>query len=259
LLAEQWRYRECAAQSLQRPSSVPEQVDASIYMRFAADWQARQDGRRAARARVWSQYARDVARLKRASKQRWTTVKLVAKGPIAGKLWALNARLADQRAWRRLHERHRAALSAAEAGHQPLEWRTWRRASAATSHHVPATLLHSVPGGTILDDGLRLTLSAGATHEAVAALLQLARAQYGTRLGVDGDVMFREQLAQSAGKCGPDVTFADPELEARRQQLRRQNSHDESNIHTPRSPLGAVRTGALHERKSTRQRKGRSR
>jgi hypothetical protein len=59
-----------------------------------------------------------VAALKRASRQRWAAVRLLATGPITGKLWALNARRADQDAWRRLHERHREALRAVERAHE---------------------------------------------------------------------------------------------------------------------------------------------
>lgn len=292
-LAEQWRYRECAAQSPNRPAAMSDQLDAATYTRFAADWQARQDGRRNALARVWSEYARDVARLKSASKHRWAAVRLVAKGPIAGKLWALNARLAEQRAWRRLHERHRAALRAADRGHRPLEWGTWLRASAtaderalAVPAHVapPAALganavtghreavrssadsdapidvvFHQVSGGTVRDDGQRLTLSAGSTQEAVAALLQLARARYGARLGLDGDDVFRERLVQAAASSCIDVTFADPQLEARRQQLQRQYSQDRPSARNTPSRSEGARSGALDEQGPTRHRKGRSR
>ena len=112
--AEQWRYRECARRSVRQPAPITGYLDASLYTRFAAEWNAQQDARRDARERVWVQYARDVARLKNASKGRWAAVSLVSKGPIAGKLWALSARLADQQAWRQLHQRHRAALQAAD-------------------------------------------------------------------------------------------------------------------------------------------------
>lgn len=290
-LAEQWRYRECAMRYPDHPAPRFDQADASTYTRFAADWQAWQDGRRDALARVWSQYARDVARLKSASKQRWAAVRVVAKGPIAGKLWALNARRADQRAWRRLHERHRAALRAAEQGHRPLEWRTWIRASATADDQalptpppiaqsvvraanavtagdrvisgapdgVGATVLHRVPGGTVRDDGQRLTLAEGSTREAAAALLQLARGRYGARLGVDGDEVFRERIVQAAAASGLDVTFADPQLEGRRQQLQSQDKHDQApRSDTPRSRSGGARAGTSHEQEP-RQRKGRSR
>jgi hypothetical protein len=295
VLAEQWRYRECAAQSPDCPASIPSGLDASSYTRFAADWQARQGSRRDAVARVWSRYARDVAQLKSASKQRWAAVRLVAEGPIAGKLWALNARLADQRAWRKLHERHRAALRAAEQRHPPLEWGTWLRASTTAGDHalptptrvalpearaanavtpggrsvagasdgVSATdvVLRRVPGGTVLDGGQRLTLLEGSTQEAVAALLQLARARYGARLGVDGDEVFRERIVQAAAATPSlDITFLDPQLEARRQQLRRQDTPEkEERARIQRPQSGVVRAASSTEQSPTRQRKGRAR
>lgn len=138
-LAEQWRYRQVTAELLDRPAPMPAQQNASTYARYATDWKTQQDGRRDALKRVWSQYARDVDRLKSASKHRWALVKLVTKGQIAGKLWALNARMADQQAWRRLHERHRAALSEADERHPLLEWRTWRGESAMADEQALAT------------------------------------------------------------------------------------------------------------------------
>jgi hypothetical protein len=113
-VAEQWRYRESARESIRQSAAIASRLDLSLYTRFAAEWSAQYDVRRDARERAWLQYARDVARLKNASKQRWAAVRLVAKGRIAGKLWALSARMADQQAWRRLHQRHRAALRAAD-------------------------------------------------------------------------------------------------------------------------------------------------
>ncbi len=138
-LAEQWRYREATAQLLDRLAPVPDQRDPPKYARYATDWKTQQDDRRDALKQVWSQYAREVDRLKSASKHRWAFVRLVAKGPIGGKLWALNARMADQHAWRRLHERHRAALAAADERYPPLEWRTWLGESAKPDEQARAT------------------------------------------------------------------------------------------------------------------------
>jgi hypothetical protein len=292
-VAEQWRYRECAPRTPDRPASTLEHADASTYTRFAADWQVRQDDGRDAVARAWSGYARDVARLKSASKRRWAAVRLVAKGPIAGKLWALSARLADQRAWRRLHERHRAALRAAEQDHRPLEWAAWLRGSGTADESALATpprvslpaaraanavtaggtavpaaadkigatevAVHRVPGGAVRDDGQRLTLSEGSTQEAVAALLQLARARYGARLGVDGDEGFRERLVLAAVVSGLDVTFADPQLEGRRQQLQRKHIQDSARVADNPRPRSGVASIASSREQEPIRRKGRSR
>jgi hypothetical protein len=86
-----------------------------------------------------------------------------------------------------------------------------------------ARAVHHVPGGTIQDRGVRLTLSEASKREAFDALLRLARSRYGARLGVDGGDAFRERLAQAAAASKLDVTFADPQLEARRQQVQQQD------------------------------------
>jgi hypothetical protein len=293
-LAEQWRYRECAGRSLQQSAAIAGQLDASLYTRFAADWKVQQGARQDAVGRAWAQYARDVARLKSASKQRWATVRLVAKGPIAGKLWALNARMADQHAWRKLHERHRAALHAADRQNRPLDWRSWLLSMAAQEEQLSTTaprlglpmrsavnavtadgttirhraaesgsatvVLHRVPDGIVQDEGNRLTLSEGSTQKAFEALLHLARARYGARLGVDGDEVFRERLVQAATAGGLDVTFTDPQLEARRQQLLRHSSQERMNALNPRLRSGTARAGIARDGDGpTRPRKGRSR
>jgi hypothetical protein len=161
--------------------------------------------------------------------------------------------MADQRDWRRLHEQHREALAAADRAHRPLEWSAWRRAVAAEGEQralamaqggasralgrdnaavrddgaqgarAASPMVRRVPGGTIHDTGVRLTLSAASKREAFDALLRFARSRYGARLGVDGGDAFRERLAQAAAAPKLDVTFADPQLEARRQQLQRQD------------------------------------
>jgi hypothetical protein len=136
--------------------------------------------------------------------------------------------------------------------------------------YVPATgiLLYGVAGGTIQDDGERLILSKTATQETVEALLQIARARYGTRLGVDGDEVFRERLAQVAAAAGLDVTLADPQLEARRQHLRRQDATSNASLPGDQEQTAAnalarsepARASATRgKRGPTRLRKGRSR
>lgn len=145
--AEQWRYREHAAPSVERRVPPVMQVSSAMYTRFVAESKDRQNQRRLAVERLWSEYGRDVARLKNASKQRWAVVKLVAKGPIAGKLWALSARAADQRAWRQLHERHRAALRVADEQNRPLEWGAWIKAIEAKA---PPTDMKAPHGARVL-------------------------------------------------------------------------------------------------------------
>ncbi len=124
-LAEQWRYRDRAARPSAQPDPAPDRTDASICARYTAAWEAREEARQQALSRVWTQHGRNVARLKAASKRRWAAVRVIAKGQVAAKLWALDARLADQRAWRRLHEQHREAVRAVHQRHPPLRWTDW--------------------------------------------------------------------------------------------------------------------------------------
>jgi hypothetical protein len=83
------------------------------------------------------------------------------------------------------------------------------------------TIICSVPGGSIRDDGERLHLAARDLSDTAAeALLRLAYARYGPRLGVDGDAAFQAQIVRVAAATALSVTFADPQLEQRHLELR---------------------------------------
>ena len=148
VLAEQWRYRDSASRQGRPSEPVPDRGHAPLHARYEAAWQGQEEARRQALGSVWAQHGRDVARLKTASKLRWAAVGLVTKGRLAGALWAFNARMADQRAWRRLHERHRAAVRAVHAEHRSLEWSAWLRAIVAGGNQQPLTTRISETSGT---------------------------------------------------------------------------------------------------------------
>jgi hypothetical protein len=64
------------------------------------------------------------------------------------------------------------------------------------------TVVYAVAGGSIRDDGKRLRLPGpGVSDAAAEALLRIANARYGARLGVDGDESFRAHIVRRAGYC----------------------------------------------------------
>jgi hypothetical protein len=228
-----------------------------------------------ARGRVLSEFrqgrGQDEEQLTRASRRRWATVRLMAKGRVGWALWAAYARHVDRRERERARDRDRDLVLARPKGGW-LEWlrdqaargddealallRSRRRAeprlsglaissdaidpvragARADSVTASGTIIYSIPGGTIRDDGKRLRLAArDASDTAVEALLRLAHERYGARLGVDGDAGFQAQIVRVAAAIALPITLADPQLEQRRLELRNRTTEDAGRGRGPRS------------------------
>lgn len=106
------------------------------------------------------------------------------------------------------------------------------------------TVVYAVIGGSIRDDGKRLRLSGyGVSDAAAEALLRLAHARYGPRLGVDGDESFRSRIVRVAAAAALPITFADPQLEERRLELsqNQEHAHGQRRAREPRHGAGSTR------------------
>ncbi|WP_347563157.1 LPD7 domain-containing protein, partial [Stenotrophomonas maltophilia] len=74
----------------------------------------------------------------------------------------------------------------------------------------------------VRDDGQRLHVSRGAQIEGVVAALRLAHERYGDRLAISGSDQFKALVVEAAARSAMPITFADPDLEARRQNIRQE-------------------------------------
>lgn len=229
-----------------------------LYERYRREREAAFNARRRVLSDFRQERRHDQEQLTRASRRRWATVRLMAKGRVGWALWAAYARQADRRERERARQRYRgralprptggwldwlrdeAARGDEEAlallrNRRPAEPRTASRAvwsdangprkagTEVDSVTASGTIICSVPGGSIRDDGKRLHLAARCVSDTAAeALLRLAHTRYGARLGVDGDAVFEAQIVRVAASMALSVTFADPQLEQRRLELRRQ-------------------------------------
>jgi len=81
------------------------------------------------------------------------------------------------------------------------------------------TIIVHTGKSAVRDDGNKLQVSRKATRESLRAALQLAIARYGNRIAINGTAGFKELIAQVAAASKLTLTFADPSLENRRQQL----------------------------------------
>jgi len=81
------------------------------------------------------------------------------------------------------------------------------------------TIIYRVGASAVRDDGHRLQLSKAATAQAMQAALRFAMQRYGNRLTVNGTLEFKAKIIRAAVDSGLPVTFADPLLERKRQEL----------------------------------------
>ena len=259
----------------QRPM-VRDERSSRLYEQYRRERDATFGARDRAIAQLRQQRGRDEERLKQISQRRWAAVRLVAKGRVAWALWSVYAKQADRRDRERARARYQAGVRAAAAQQPKPGWLEWLRNKAGHGDaealamlrsrslrepHVPlravwsqgaplqnvgggadsvtatGTMVHAVAGGSIRDDGKRLRLSGpGFSDAAAEALLRLANARYGPRLGVDGDESFRARIVRVAAATALPITFADPQLEESRLKLLNQNQEDADGQRRTREP-----------------------
>jgi Relaxase/Mobilisation nuclease domain/Large polyvalent protein-associated domain 7 len=78
------------------------------------------------------------------------------------------------------------------------------------------TIIYQSGSSAIRDDGNKLTISREVTQDGLQVALQMAIAQYGNCITVNGTDDFKQQIAQAAASAKLPMTFADAELERQR-------------------------------------------
>ena len=81
------------------------------------------------------------------------------------------------------------------------------------------TIIYRVGATAVHDDGSRLSVSRAVTPEGLQVALRLAMQRYGNSIAVDGSTAFKQQIVEAAASAQLPLTFDDPALERRRQQL----------------------------------------
>ncbi|MDD4616394.1 MAG: relaxase/mobilization nuclease domain-containing protein [Alphaproteobacteria bacterium] len=81
------------------------------------------------------------------------------------------------------------------------------------------TVIYLVGETAVRDDGHKLNVSTGASHEGIEAALHMAQDRFGSQLVVEGSELFKEQVVWTAVNTGLDISFENAELEQRRQIL----------------------------------------
>ncbi|MFH0782290.1 MAG: TraI/MobA(P) family conjugative relaxase [Pseudomonadota bacterium] len=118
-----------------------------------------------------------------------------------------------------------AALRSREAA-QGLRGNTIQGEGPNSNHTIvvdnitkKGTIIVHTGKSAVRDDGDRLQVSRKVTRENLREALQFAIVRYGNRITVNGTAAFKELIAQVAAASKLPLTFADPSLEHRRQQL----------------------------------------
>jgi hypothetical protein len=119
-----------------------------------------------------------------------------------------------------------AALRSREAS-QGLKGNTFRADGQAKPGHAPVldnitkkgTIIFRVGLSAVRDDGDKLQVSREASREGLQAALRFAMEKYGERITVNGTAEFKAQIVRAAVDLNLPITFADPGLERRRQEL----------------------------------------
>jgi len=219
-----------------RPNTV------ELYARFRRDQQARTEAKAAALAKSRARKTRAIEDAKRTARLKRTAIKLLPSAPLAKKilyaatssglkadLAAITARHTKERA--RIGEEHKRtawadwlqsqAMRGDPEALEALRGRPGAKAAVATADGITktGTIIYRLGATAVRDDGQRLAISRGADVAGLVAALQLAAERYGSAIAVTGTEAFKSRLIEAAARSGLPITFSDPALEQRRQQL----------------------------------------
>lgn len=237
---------------------------AALYARYQAEIQCLMTSRAAAWQKARDRKARLIEAVKRSNRLRRATIQVMGGTRLTKKLLYAQAHKARRDEMQAINQQHRkerqafydqyrrrtwadwlkhkaldgdlealAALRAREAA-QGLKGNTLQGAGPPRSGPVSGmdtltkkgTIIYRAGLSAVRDDGDTLQVSREATREVLQAALRLAMERYGTCLTVNGTVEFKEQIVQAAAASHLSLTFADPALERRREQILIKNKED---------------------------------
>ncbi|MDD9943770.1 MAG: relaxase/mobilization nuclease domain-containing protein [Myxococcales bacterium] len=235
-------------QSYQRQPMARPDADA-LYQRYLEDRRGKVRSRFDALQALRHKRKRDLEWLRRGAQLRWTTARVLSTGPVTRMVWRADARRRNARAFRQFIKRGRSARRRIERAHAPRGWVPWLQSQAmqgdaaalaalrarAGGRSRPVgqaiwgfasfivavkridsvtptgTLLYSVEGHRVEDDGRVLRVRRLETDRAAVAVLRLAQERFGRRLVLSGGEAFRARLIRVAKSERMDVTFEDPQ------------------------------------------------
>ncbi|MDR2925488.1 MAG: relaxase/mobilization nuclease domain-containing protein [Azoarcus sp.] len=107
------------------------------------------------------------------------------------------------------------------------------------------SVIYRIGKSAIRDDGKQIQVADGATLGGVRAALRMAVSHYGSKISVAGTDEFKKQVVWAATAESEGITFSDPALETRRQELiAKQREKQHGDERTGRPPSSDARNGA---------------
>ncbi|MBN8462313.1 MAG: relaxase/mobilization nuclease domain-containing protein [Dechloromonas sp.] len=273
-----------------------------LYARYKAEQQNLTAARADALTKAQRRKDRAVEDAKRASRLRRATVKVVDSKGISKRVLYSQASTALRDRLAEIHKEYAKEREKLYQGFQRRAWADWLKQEALQGNGEALTALRAreaaqglkgntvagrgeaKPGhahvqdnitkkGTIIfrtgqsavrDDGDKLQVSREATREGVQAALRLAMERYGNQITVNGNPEFKAQVIRAAVDSQLPITFADPTLELRRQQLlNKEKEHERAaraeRGRTDRRSLGGAGSSAVADDNLARTGAGASR
>ena len=195
-----------------------------------------------------------VENARRANSLRRATIKVVDSKGINKKVLYAQAFSAYRAKLDTIHQEYAKERELLFKGFQRRTWADWLKHEAQNGNQQALNALrardsakglqgNTITGqGTIIyragqsavrDDGDRLQVSANADREALTAALKIATERYAGRITVNGTPEFKAQMIRAAVDSQLPITFADPGLELRRQELLNKKEQDDARRREP--------------------------
>jgi hypothetical protein len=258
---------------------LPMRIDtAELYARYKNEQKNLARARSDALSRAKRRKDRAVDDAKRANRLRRATIKVVDGRTVSKKALYSQASKALRVSLDTIHAEYTREREKLYQGFQPRTWADWLKAEAMQGNHEALSALrardaakglqgHTLTGqgvargssvseidnitkkGTIIyragqtavrDDGDKLQVSRANDQRGLQAALRMAAERYGSRITVTGDGEFKARIIHAAVDGRLSITFSDPGLERRRQELLQRRSKSKGSVASLRSRVAPI-------------------
>jgi hypothetical protein len=250
-----------------------------LYARYKAEQQALTVARAVALDKARQHKNRQIEAAKRSGRFQRGAIRVLSEKRLTKKLLYAQASKALHNEIQTINKRYQKERKGLYDDHKRLTWADWLKKEAMQGNaealaalrvreaaqglkgntvngegqtkpgHAPildnitkkGTIIFRVGMSAVRDDGDKLQISRETNHEGLQAALSLAMERYGDRITVNGTAEFKAQIVRAAVDSQLPITFADPGLERRRQELSTKEKANE-------------RTGSISDRGRTDRR-----
>ncbi|OJW51149.1 MAG: conjugal transfer protein TraI [Alphaproteobacteria bacterium 41-28] len=244
---------------------------SALYAKYKIEQQTLRESQEVALKKIQRHMDREIKAAKRANCLRRATIKVIGEGRAVKKLLYAQASYALRTEIQTISKKYQKERQDLYGTHKRCTWADWLQKEAIQGNVEALAVLRACEGtrclkgntvqgegqprhgpipvidtitkkGTIIfragmsavrDDGNKLQVSREATFDGLQEALRLALKRYGNRITVNGTALFKAQIIRAAVNSQHPITFTDPVLERRRQDIRctllkKENTHERS-------------------------------